>query len=181
MNNDIKNLFKMILESIAPTDVMSSHLQTIEHTGRKLYITFKNGAVYEYDNVPESLVRSMLKQDSKGKFLWRYIRDKYPYRRVKMVPQDAPKYDTNPNEVKPRLRYDVDSGEWVDATTKAVTKDIVVPVGYKFDAPDGDEYEYKGKQWRNTRTGRIAKKVISDKMTDIAKRMIKLRGNANEV
>lgn len=169
----------MILESIAPTDVISSHLQTIEHTGKKLYITFKNGAVYEYDNVPENLVRSMLKQDSKGKFLWRYIRDKYPYRKIKAVPQDTPKYDTNPDEVKPRLKYNVDTGEWVDAVTPDVMKDTLVPVGYKFDAPDGDTYEYKGKQWRNTRTGRIAKSNISDKMTDIAKRMIKLKGLNN--
>lgn len=162
------------MEAIAPTDVDSSHLAVIEHTGKNLYITFKNGAIYEYDNVPESLTRSMLKQDSKGKFLWRYIRDKYPYRKVKTIP--VKKYDSNPDEVKPRLRYNVDTGTWDDAITKDVIGSTQVPVGYVFKAPDNDEYEFMGKQWKNKRTGKIAKRNISDKITDIAKRLIKLKG-----
>ncbi|EOR9073902.1 KTSC domain-containing protein [Escherichia coli] len=62
-----EELYKAIMEAIAPTDVESSHLATIEHNGRDLYITFKNGSTYEYDNVPEGLVRQMLKVDSKRK------------------------------------------------------------------------------------------------------------------
>lgn len=175
MNYEIKKLFQVILESIAPTEVDSSHLKTVEHTGTKLYITFKNGNVYEYDNVPEALTKSMLKKDSKGKFFWAYIRNHYPYRRVKSVPVDVPRTDINPNEIKPRLKYDVDTQQWVDATTADVLKSVQIPIGYIFDAPDGDAYAFQGKQWKNTRTGRIARKEISDKISSIAKRIIKLQ------
>ncbi|SOK58593.1 hypothetical protein [Yersinia phage fHe-Yen9-04] len=174
-----KELLYAILEAIAPTDVDSSHLQTIEHNGKDLYITFKNGSTYEYDNVPEAMVRQMLKVDSKGKFLWRYIRDKYPYRQIKAIPQQ--KFDTNPDAVKQRLKYDVDSGEWIDALKPEEIKAVEVPIGHEFRAPDGDTYTFQGQQWRNNRTGKIAKKHISQKMTDIAKRMLKLKGKANEI
>lgn len=80
-----EELYKAIMEAIAPTDVESSHLKTIEHNGKDLYITFKNGSTYEYDDVPESLVRHMLTVDSKGRFLWRYIRDKFPYRKTSSI------------------------------------------------------------------------------------------------
>lgn len=169
-----EDLYKAIMEAIAPTDVDSSHLQTIEHNGKDLYITFKNGSTYEYDDVPEAMVRQMLKVDSKGKFLWRYIRDRYPYRTTKSIPQQ--KHDSNPNAVKQRLKYDVDSGEWVDALTPDVLKPVEIPVGYDFRAPDGDTYTYQGQQWRNKRTGRIVNRQIRDKISDIAKRMIKLKG-----
>lgn len=177
MNKD--DLLKMILEAIAPTDVDSSHLQTIEHNGRDLYITFKNGSTYEYDNVPENMVRQMLKVDSKGKFLWRYIRDKYPYRKIKAIP--AQKFDTDPDTVKQKLKYDVDTGEWVDALTPDVLGTVDIPVGYKFRAPDNDTYSYKGQQWRNDRTGKIANKVIAAKISDIARRMIKLKGTDEDI
>lgn len=171
MYND---LLKRLLEAIAPTDVESSHLQTIEHNGKDLYITFQNGTTYEYDDVPEAMVRQMLRVDSKGKFLWRYIRDRYPYRKIKAIPQQ--KYDANPNAVKQRLKYDVETGEWTDALTPDSLKSVEIPVGHKFRAPDGDTYTFQGAQWKNDRTGRIVKRDIRDKMTSIAKRMIKLRG-----
>lgn len=167
-------LYASIMEAIAPTDVDSSHLRTIEHNGKDLYITFKNGSTYEYDDVPEAMVRQMLRVDSKGKFLWRYIRDRYPYRVVKAVPQK--KYDSNPNQVKQRVKYDVDTGEWVDALTPDDINVVNIPVGYDFRAPDGDTYTFQGRQWRNKRTGKVAKKDISDKISTIAKRMIKLKG-----
>lgn len=172
MNKD--DLLRMILEAIAPTDVDSSHLRTIEHNGKDLYITFKNGSTYEYDNVPEPMVRQMLKVDSKGKFLWRYIRDRYPYRKVTAIP--AQKYDSDPDAVKQKLRYDVDSGEWVDALTPDIIKSVDIPVGHEFRAPDGDTYTFQGQQWRNKRTGKVAKKNISDTMSNIARRIIKLTG-----
>lgn len=168
------DLFKAIMEAIAPTDVESSHLRTIEHNGRNLYITFYDGSTYEYDNVPEALVRQMLKVDSKGKFLWRYIRDKFAYRKVKSIPQQ--KFDTDPNAVKQRLKYDVETGEWQDALTPDIIKSTEVPVGHLFRGPDGDDYEFMGKQWKNKRTGRVASRTISDKISNIAKRLLKLKG-----
>jgi hypothetical protein len=170
-------LLKRILEAIAPTDVDSSHLKTIEHNGKDLYITFLNGDMYEYDDVPEAMVRQMLRVDSKGKFLWRYIRDRYPYRKISAATKPEQKFDTNPNAVKQRLKYDVSTGEWVDALTPDTLKTVEIPVGHKFRAPDGDTYTYQGLQWKNDRTGRIVKREIRDKINNIAKRMIKLRGD----
>lgn len=180
MNIDLQNL---ILEAIEATDVDSSHIVTIEFSSNNhLYIKFKNGAVYEYDRVPEALVRRMLEVDSKGKFLWRYIRDRYPYRKVDSVPVQEPADDhstfsteLNPTKnepIKPHLIYDTETGEWRDANDKKDINTIEVPIGHLFDAPDGDEYEFLGAQWRNKRTGRIANKLISSKITNIAKRLI---------
>lgn len=177
---DKNALYQAIMEAIAPTDVDSSHLKTIEHNGKNLYITFKSGSTYEYDDVPEAMVRQMLKVDSKGKFLWRYIRDKFAYRTIKAIPQT--KHDTNPNAVKQRLKYDVDSGEWVDALSQDTIQSTEIPVGHIFRAPDSDDYEFMGQQWKNQRTGRIANKTVSDKITNIAKRLIRLQGtNAPDV
>lgn len=168
-------LLKRLLEAIAPTDVDSSHLKTIEHNGKDLYITFKNGSTYEYDDVPEAVAKQMLRVDSTGKFLWRYIRDKYPYRKIKSIPTQ--KYDSNPNAVKQRLRYDVETGEWNDALTPDTLKSVEIPPNYTFHAPDGDTYEFMGKQWKNKRTGRVANRQINDKISSIAKRLIKLKGD----
>lgn len=178
---DRKSLYYAILEAIAPTDVSykSSHLTTIEHNGKNLYITFKNGSTYEYDDISEKMTKALINADSSGKFLWKYIRDKYPYRTVKSIPQH--KFDTNPTAIKPRLKYNVETGEWEDALKPDVLQSVEVPVGHEFRAPDGDTYIFQGQQWRNSRTGKIAKRNISKKMSDIAKRMIKLKGNDNEI
>ncbi|ELW0836320.1 KTSC domain-containing protein [Escherichia coli] len=173
-----EELYKAIMEAIAPTDVESSHLKTIEHNGKDLYITFKNGSTYEYDDVPESLVRHMLTVDSKGRFLWRYIRDKFPYRKTASISKKT--YASNPNAIKQRLRYDVDTGEWEDALTPDVIKTVDIPVGYEFRAPNNQDYVFQGKQWRSKQTGKIAPKQIGSKITDIAKRLIKLKGNDQE-
>lgn len=171
----MKDLLSIILEAIAPTNVESSHLKTIEHNGRDLYITFTNGAVYEYDHVPERLAKNLINADSSGKFMWRYIRDRYPYRRVHSVSTKT--YNTPDTDViKQRLKYDVSTGEWVDALDKETIAQSEVPIGYKFRAPDGDTYSFMGQQWKNDSTGKIAKKAISDKITSIAKRIIKLKG-----
>lgn len=171
---DYSNLLKLLMEAIAPTDVDSSHLQTIEHNGKNLYITFKNGATYEYDDVPEAMARQMLRVDSTGKFLWRYIRDKYPYRKITTIPQQ--KYDTNPNAVKQKLKYNVDTGKWEDSLTPDVLGKVDIPIGYQFHAPNGETYEFKGRQWRSIDSGKIAPKNINAKISDIAKRLIKLKG-----
>lgn len=125
----------MLLEAFAPIDVESSHLHTVQYTD-KLYIQFLNGAIYEYDSVPEDLAYAMTRAVSKGKFFWRYIRGQYPYRKVKTIPK-------------------------LDA----------VPVGYRFRAPDGDIYLWRGAQWVNTRTGRIATRAVRAKITEIVLRM----------
>ncbi|AFA44428.1 hypothetical protein [Klebsiella phage phiKp_21] len=166
-------LYNTIMEAIAPTDVESSHIKTIEHNGKDAYITFNNGDIYEYDDVPEGIMRNMIKAESSGKFFWRYVRDKYPYRKVTNIPQQ--KHDTNPNVIKQRLKYNVNTGEWEDAITPEVTKSVQIPVGYTFRAPNSQDYVYQGQQWRSKQTGKIAPRNIGAKMTDIAKRLIKLK------
>lgn len=170
-----KIILSLLTEAIASTGVTSSHLKTIEHNGKDLYITFKDGRTYEYDHVPEALVKDMLRGDrSRGKYFWRYIRDKYPYRQIKSIPTQ--KYSSDPNAIKQRLKYDVDSGEWVDSIKKDELSAIQIPVGHEFHAPDGDTYQFMGKQWRNKRTGRVANKRIQAKISEIARRLIKLKG-----
>jgi len=61
--------------------------------------------------------------------------------------------------------------------TPDTLKTVEIPVGHRFKAPDGDEYTFKGRQWVNSRTGRVANRQISDKISSIAKRLIKLRGD----
>lgn len=169
---DIKNLF----EFVAPTSVDSSHLKSIQHNGEDLYITFLNGAMYEYDGVPEDLIRTMLRASSKGKFFWKYIRDQYPYRKVKSIPKSV--YNTGTDnvavpssEIEP-FEYDIENDEWVQGDSTSTD----IPVGYMFHAPDNDYYEFLGAQWRNTRTGKIATKAIGTKISDISKRVIKNKG-----
>lgn len=174
----MKSLFELLMEAIAPTNVDSSHLKTIEHNGKDLYITFLNGSTYEYDNVPEGLAKGMIDADSSGKYLWKYVRDKFPYRKVQSIPQKS--YDFNPDVVKPRLKYDVSTGEWVDALSPEIIKSTEIPIGYSFRAPDGDDYVFRGKQWTNKRTGRVASSKISSKMSEIAKRLIKLKGKEDD-
>lgn len=48
-----------------------------------LTIEFLSDAVYEYYRFPEVLFVRFLRADSYGRFLWRHIRGKYPYQRVK--------------------------------------------------------------------------------------------------
>lgn len=170
-----KLIISILREAIASTEVQSSHLKAIEHNGKDLYITFLNGKTYEYDHVPEALVHDMLRGDkSRGKYFWRYIRDKYPYREVKSIPVKT--YSSDPNSIKQRLRYNAETDEWEDAIKARELEAIQIPTGYEFNAPDGDIYKYMGKQWRNTRTGRVANRRIQAKISEIARRIIKLRG-----
>ena len=131
-NKQVNGILSDILnEDFAPIDVESSHLETIQYTD-KLYVKFLNGTVYEYDNVPEDLAFEMTQASSKGRYFWRNIRGRYPYRKI----DDIPKLTT-------------------------------VPLGYQFRAPDGDVYIWRGQQWVNTRSGRIATRAIKEKITDI--------------
>lgn len=164
----IRDLLSMLQEAFGQTDVESSHIQSIEHNGEHLYVHFLNGSIYEYDGVTEEQARRMLHAPSKGRFLWQHIRDRYPYRKVTSVPQV-------PEQNKIEMEYDSERDEWVQKP-QAVQGASSVPVGYQFRAPDGDNYIWKGAQWVNTRTGRIAQRQISQKITSIATRLIALKG-----
>ena len=66
------------------TPVISSNIQAIgyEVEDEILQVVFLNGSVYEYFDVPEEVYDAFITAPSKGKFLWREIRDVYDYERV---------------------------------------------------------------------------------------------------
>jgi len=47
-----------------------------------LTITFKNDSVYEYDDVPLSVVNDMIEQESTGSYFHKYIRDNFNTRSI---------------------------------------------------------------------------------------------------
>lgn len=167
-----------LTEEIQSTNVSSSHLKTVEYVGDKLYITFRNGKIYEYDGVPEDLVTRMLKQPSKGKFFWKYIRDPgkpggdYPYRVVDKVPEAKAKYRWNWNTNNWEL---VSPGNMVqdpERTSVQDTTDTVVPRGYSINTADGDTYIWHGAQWGSVNTGRVATRAVGRALTAQAHRDI---------
>jgi hypothetical protein len=54
-----------------------------EANGRMLFVTFKDGDLYAYDDVSEGLYRAFLDAESKGAFFAHEIRDRYPYQRIR--------------------------------------------------------------------------------------------------
>lgn len=51
---------------------------------RTLYTKFKNGSVYEYDDVPESVGAASRFQESPGKYIWQVMRKNgYAYKQIK--------------------------------------------------------------------------------------------------
>jgi hypothetical protein len=47
-----------------------------------LRIGFVSGLIYDYKNVPEKIYKAMKSSGSKGTFLNKYIKEKYPYEKV---------------------------------------------------------------------------------------------------
>lgn len=154
----LRTLLDQLNEAFAPIEVESSHITSVAYINDKLYVTFYTGKIYEYDDVTEDEATQMMDASSKGRFMWRNIRQTKPYREVHEIPELPPEQ----NEL-PAVNVDT----------------IVVPIGHQFRAPDGDTYIWKGAQWVNTRTGRMANRLIRDKITNIAKRLIKLKGDGN--
>ena len=69
--------------------VESSHLHEVEYTGRgagsengSLVVTFKKGARYRYDDVPETVVREMLASSSVGGYFARAIQKTYACEKI---------------------------------------------------------------------------------------------------
>lgn len=66
------------------TPVESSNVKSIkfDERTRELDVRFKNGAEYVYSGIQPSIGNAMPYAQSKGKFVWQVLRDKYPYKRV---------------------------------------------------------------------------------------------------
>ena len=65
------------------TPVKSSNLASVGYENGVLEIKFLSGRVYRYDGVPEDVHSGLMNASSKGRYLWRYIRDRYSTTRVR--------------------------------------------------------------------------------------------------
>jgi hypothetical protein len=67
------------------TPVRSSNVDSIgyDEETATLVVQFLDGSVYNYYEVPDEVFHDFLLASSKGKFLWREIRDVYEYERVR--------------------------------------------------------------------------------------------------
>ena len=65
-------------------DVESSNVARIAYDDENqiLHVQFLNGSHYKYMDVPETVYNGMLIAASKGRYLWRNIRDQYEYLRI---------------------------------------------------------------------------------------------------
>ena len=67
---------RVLLDSAALTSVSFSAERNV------LEVEFRNGLIYEYLGVSSSLFEQLLVAQSKGAFVARLIRNRFPYRRV---------------------------------------------------------------------------------------------------
>lgn len=63
--------------------VSSSNIQSIGYENGTLYIAFHSGGLYSYSGVPENVYQSLMAADSHGKFFHAYIKNAYPYQRIR--------------------------------------------------------------------------------------------------
>lgn len=66
-------------EMVASSTILSAGYESASET---LEIEFKNGGVYQYYNVPDTVFEQFMASDSKGKFHHVYIKNSYPCSRV---------------------------------------------------------------------------------------------------
>lgn len=71
----------MILPTM--TQVASSNIYSVGYENGNLYISFNNGTVYRYFRVPYVVYSSLMSAPSHGRFLNAYIRNVYPYQRIR--------------------------------------------------------------------------------------------------
>lgn len=60
----------------------SSNLDTAEYRDGHVIVKFKDGASYQYSNVPRSLFQELIKAKSAGSFLHHSIKGKYTHKRL---------------------------------------------------------------------------------------------------
>lgn len=61
--------------------VVSSNVVAVGYENNDLYVDFKSGS-YVYKDVPREIYDALLVAESKGKFMWAYIKDRYDYVRL---------------------------------------------------------------------------------------------------
>lgn len=65
-------------------EIQSSNIKKTEYDteSKKLLITFNNGALYEYDEVPHQLYTQFRMSESQGKFFSTKISKNYKYKKI---------------------------------------------------------------------------------------------------
>lgn len=61
----------------------SSNIKKIEYEDNKLFVEFKQGGRYSYDNVPEELFKEAQKASSAGRWFFARIKGKFPCVRLR--------------------------------------------------------------------------------------------------
>lgn len=62
--------------------VSSSNLSSVGYEKGTLYVSFRNGSLYSYSGVPESVYRDLMSAPSHGHYLAVHVKGIYPYRRI---------------------------------------------------------------------------------------------------
>lgn len=64
--------------------VKSSNVGAIQYywENKALFVQFHSGAIYVYAPVPPQVAKAMFNAGSKGKFVWRRLRGKFPYGKI---------------------------------------------------------------------------------------------------
>ena len=67
------------------TLVNSSNINSIgyDETEKILEIEFHGGGIYQYSNVGNDIYHQLMNASSKGRFFHRFIRDKYPTKKIR--------------------------------------------------------------------------------------------------
>lgn len=68
------------------TYVVSSNIDRVGYQRGKLYIQFKSGVAYEYDDAPYHTYQTLVKAESVGQTFHRFVKGKYPYTRLESNP-----------------------------------------------------------------------------------------------
>ena len=63
--------------------VSSSNLASVGYENGTLYIAFNSGGLYSYSNVPISVYNGLLAASSHGKYFHQFIKNVYPYKRIR--------------------------------------------------------------------------------------------------
>jgi hypothetical protein len=62
--------------------VESSSIDSVRYEKNVLEVRFRDGGLYQYFDVPETVLASLMHADSKGRFFNRQIRGRYPAMRL---------------------------------------------------------------------------------------------------
>lgn len=64
--------------------VASANLQSVGYDAhhQTLEVEFRNGAIYQYYNLPQFMYERLMEASSKGQFFNAQIRNRFPYSRV---------------------------------------------------------------------------------------------------